>query len=240
MWGQLRVMKAEKTLLEQRLEVQKRASNDVRAATQRQVDLEVEEIVLRYQRKIEKHEQRVLELNNVHANQCEELCREVVEANQEVMRVQKVLSEMARGAYPVDRTFTSTVSREETLSSVSWTNRPARQLLTLLLLCGAICLGYNFRSFQPTIMEVTDRMNAYMETLAIQLNGTSHEDRGINEDTIDRIDPESEYIPIIDESGIKGAQLNDVFSSNFIPGMIFDPTLPLKLLQKTVLSKKGK
>jgi hypothetical protein len=125
MRGELRVLNFDKRLLEQRLESQKRASKDIRAATQQQVDLEVEDAVLTYQRKINDHELRIAELNNVHANQCEELCREVVEANQEVMRLQKVMLEMTRGAYPVDRTFVSTVSREDTLSS-SLANKPAR------------------------------------------------------------------------------------------------------------------
>jgi hypothetical protein len=80
---------------------------------------------------------------------------------------------------------------------------------------------------------MTDRMNAYiMEKFSLQVDDPSHAEKGMS----DQIYSEGQNIPTVDESGIKG----EVFSSNLIPGMIFDPTLPLKFLQRSVLSKKGK
>lgn len=241
---ELRISITERELLEQRLENQKRQSNDIRAATQKQVGLEVDEVVQKYERKVAEHEKRISELNRIHAKQCEDLCREVVDANQEVMRLQKIISEMTHSSFPVDCAFASTLPRETTsVSSSTPSSRPARwlvveRLISMVVVFGAISLGYNLHSFEP-VREMTVRMSSYMGTFTLQPNyHSSHHDRNVH---AGRIDQESQKIVSkINDSGIKAMELSDVLSSNAIPGVIFDPTLPLKWLRNNVISKKGK
>jgi len=65
----------------------------------------------RYNLIVAGYEKRIVEINDVHARQCEHLCREVVDANQEVMRLQKTLVEVSRPQHS-DRILNSSGTRD--------------------------------------------------------------------------------------------------------------------------------
>jgi hypothetical protein len=95
MQEELRSVQSEKVLLEQRLAIHKQASSEVREAFQKQLDRETRAITEKYQAIIASHDKRIVEINETHARQCEELCREVVDASKEAMRLQKELVDLS-------------------------------------------------------------------------------------------------------------------------------------------------
>lgn len=165
-------MKAERELLEQRLELQKRASQEIQAATQAQADRDVRKVADKCKRTIAEHDERIEDLNRTHAVQCEQLCREVVEANQEIMRLQRVLTEMTRGAYPVDQTFTTTVSREavspsKKASSIARRSRRVELCVATFLFLAAFVLGYHIHSMEPAIRNFVGQIGVFNRTTTI-------------------------------------------------------------------------
>lgn len=96
MQEELQCAQSEKELLEHRLAVHQQASSEVREAFQKQLDRETRAICEKYEGIISSYDRRILEINDMHARQCEQLCQEVVDANQEVMRLQNGLLEVSR------------------------------------------------------------------------------------------------------------------------------------------------
>ena len=96
MQEELQCAQSEKDLLEHRLTVHQQASSEVREAFQRHLDREIQAIREKYEAIISSHDRRILEINEMHARQCEQLCQEIVDANQEVMRFQRESADDAR------------------------------------------------------------------------------------------------------------------------------------------------
>eukprot|EP00429_Kryptoperidinium_foliaceum_P016449 CAMPEP_0176043530 /NCGR_PEP_ID=MMETSP0120_2-20121206/21602_1 /TAXON_ID=160619 /ORGANISM="Kryptoperidinium foliaceum, Strain CCMP 1326" /LENGTH=482 /DNA_ID=CAMNT_0017376937 /DNA_START=46 /DNA_END=1494 /DNA_ORIENTATION=- len=148
-------VQSEKALIEQRLEVQKQKDDEIREISRRQFDQELHEKVQMYEIAIAEHDHRILEINQRHANQCEQLCREVVEANQEVVRLQKVLFEVSR-TYSAEDGLPLTTSR----SSRPLKSRRYRGIINTfgisIMLWGAAILGYHYREIQGPVSQYFD------------------------------------------------------------------------------------
>jgi hypothetical protein len=83
-------------------------------------------------------------VNRTHAKQCEQLCREVVESNQEATRLQKKLAEVSRGGYSIDRSIL-TITEPSSARRPSAKKRRARRrglYLTFLVLSFAAYVAY--------------------------------------------------------------------------------------------------
>jgi hypothetical protein len=60
---------------------------------------------------IEEHRRRITELNKSHAEQCDEMCLEIVEANQEVNRLRRELRIVRKGGGPAGSSSRETSKR---------------------------------------------------------------------------------------------------------------------------------
>ncbi len=248
MYEALSTIRSEKAVLEERLEAQMQNAEEIRAAARE----ELIEIRQKHEGTVSEHDERIILINRMHANQCEQLCREVVEANQEVIRLQNVLADMTRGAYPVDRTFVSTISREDTARSLPSTttssrSRRADTYVTLLLLFAAVFLGYTLQSFQ-SIREVIEPVDAYNRTIVLNVDITSHQNEFCQDNDLGRsfdeipwdfetsLDTSLESVDMTTQ--IKS--LEQVLSSTDLRGIFFDSSLPFKWLGARVAALKKK
>lgn len=138
----------EKAMLQQQLEMQKQANtakdNDMLAQT----DTEVQAVVRQYEALIADHEERINEMNKNHAKHCEQLCKEVVEANQESMRLQKRLAEITNGGFTVERKIAESIPMTRSVSSKSTKRRSPKKndrvYGTTMVLLAAGYMWYNF------------------------------------------------------------------------------------------------
>jgi len=243
-------LQSEKASLEKQLKSQNHGIHEAKAAWQHEADLQIERIVQKYQVTIGEHDDRIREINRMHAKQCEELCREVVEANQEIMRLQKVLSDMTLGAYPVDRTFVSTISRTETSSRMPFTtktklSRRLKNRITLINAFVIICIAYKLYGSHEN-ENLVKHVTFSSENQTLILDITTPTDLSIFEATktismqctdVDNIDESS-----IDEFDITEVtqSLDKVFSTTDLRGVFFDASLPLKWVKARMSELKKK
>lgn len=249
---------SEKALLEKKVETQKQATEEVRVSFQKKVDQEIKEIAQKYERMLAEHDERIIEINRMHAKQCEQLCREVVEANQEVMRLQKVLTDMTRGAYPVDRTFVSTIPREDIpgsspASTKSIRSRRAGIYLTLLLLFATIFIVYRLHSFRVT-MEVVEYFDSFDEPFNLDVDNLSQISVSQDEEAFQDSDIEvkndqqpvendsfqetTKQIPLQETKQVPS--LEEVMSTIDLRGVFFDSSLPFRWFSSKVAALKTK
>jgi hypothetical protein len=110
------MMRAEKSLLVQRLAHQLQTSIEQKGQkdeTRQDLELALAEAQALYKSACAEHADRSIDINKSHAKQCEQLCREVVQANKEAMRLQKKLSEFTRGPNSIDRSIVTLRSPEK-------------------------------------------------------------------------------------------------------------------------------
>jgi hypothetical protein len=89
---------AEKSLLEQRLEHQLHVSQEDTDESRHDLEQALARASELYDNTVTGHELRMSEMNKSHAHQCEQLCREVVQADQETARLENKLAELSKGA----------------------------------------------------------------------------------------------------------------------------------------------
>ena len=145
------MLRAERSLLEQRLQHQLRASNvesTETGETRRDLEKSLQEIQALYKSAVLEHEDRIMEINKSHAKQCEQLCREVVLANQEAARLQKTLSTFTRGAHTIDRSIVNLgPSNAPVPKSRRRRNRFVR-FLVIITVCALFAL-FDVKKFAP-------------------------------------------------------------------------------------------
>jgi hypothetical protein len=95
------------TLLGKELKVQVSVNEKRKDGINRDFDKELPKAQDVYTCTIEEHRRRITELNKSHAKQCDEMCLEVVEANQEVNRLRRELRIVRKGGGPA-----GSISRE--------------------------------------------------------------------------------------------------------------------------------
>lgn len=247
------VLQSEKSSLEKRLKSQNQVIHEVKTAWQREADLQIERIVQRYQVTIGEQDDRVREINRMHAKQCEELCREVVDANQEIIRLQKVLSDMTLGAYPVDRTFVSTISRTETPSRLPSYTKPMRSrrvknFVTLMAAFAIICVAYNVHishDNKHTVNHVSllsDDQTLVIDNVSPTYLSIFEPEDKLSMQCTDMDNNFQTAIDAYDYFDIKEVtkSLDKVLSTTDLRGVFFDSSLPLKWLKARIAELRTK
>lgn len=151
---ELQVVSLEKSLAEKRLERHNHESSPAPESPNQQ-NAEMKDLVQKYESVIADYEERMLELNRAHANQCEQLCREVVEANQEVQLMQQTLA----GVPPTSITT----------SSKAIPRRRRKGIFKIILAMGvcavaALIMAGNLDNPVEPLHAMTGRFSSYVET----------------------------------------------------------------------------
>jgi hypothetical protein len=95
---ELRSKKAAIALLQTELKNERFLNKENKLDSKKDYERSVEEAQVVYARSIEEHDTRISDISKTHAKQCEELCREVIEANREAARLRRELRKLNSGA----------------------------------------------------------------------------------------------------------------------------------------------
>ena len=133
------MVQAEKLLMKQRLEHQVQAQKMERAErneTFRELKRDMEEMQTLYKHAGMEHEDLVSEMTKSHANQREQLYREVVQANQEASRLQEKLFESTRRVHELDRGIVGLRSTNGKRTKKRRARKAFARLFLFILMCG--------------------------------------------------------------------------------------------------------
>lgn len=163
---ELGVAQSEKELLEQRLSIEKERSSETRDTLLKQIDRETRTVKDQYIGIIADHERRIADLNESHVEQCEHLCREVVDSNQEIMRLQKVIAHLAVPG-TLDRNINTNVAMSATRKSRSRT--VPRMMAALMVFVVGLLLGNQCHNFSQVIESdaVVKSLGAFLQSFSL-------------------------------------------------------------------------
>jgi hypothetical protein len=152
--------RAEKSLLEQRLEHQLHVSQEENDESRHDLEQALARALELVDNTVTEHELRVSEMNKSHAHQCEQLCREVVQANQETARLEKKLAELSKGVLRY-KTSVATIGSFDSLPPKALprkkkSRRGALHMATFVLICVMYAV-FKWKCF-PTDMSMTGIM----------------------------------------------------------------------------------
>jgi hypothetical protein len=150
---ELEVARSERALLEKRLDTYMQYSKKRKDESREALKFALAEAAEKHKTSCFEHELRVQEMNRSHAEQSEQLCREVIEANREVVRLQKKIAEMntaagLRGKMGVDRGIHTSSTRKA--------SNLARKRYGIILL--ATLLGLSFVLGQLGYLPMSNKM----------------------------------------------------------------------------------
>jgi hypothetical protein len=98
MKNELRSARADVALLETELKSEIFLNRETKLDSKKDYARTIAEAQVVYNHTVSEHDRRISHISKTHAKQCEELCREVIEANQETVRLRRKLKELNNGA----------------------------------------------------------------------------------------------------------------------------------------------
>lgn len=153
---ELQVARSERELLEQRLDAYMEYSKKRKDGWREALNLASEAVEEKYKTACLGHELKIQEINRLHAEQCDQLCREVINANREAVCLRKRIAEMSsivgvHGGVRTDRDLYLSTSLDRVsclfANSISFhrnARKPARQRNGMILLATILVLIFSF------------------------------------------------------------------------------------------------
>lgn len=103
-----------------------------------------------YKSTCDEHDRRIRELSKTHAKQCEDLCREVIQANQEAIRLAKELNEVKEGTNYRSRSL----GRPQQLLRRSKASPFTRRFLMMVMMMLFMAVSTHHRLFPPVCCSI--------------------------------------------------------------------------------------
>lgn len=159
------MLRCENLLIKQQLDHQLQTSREKREeedGTCHDLKRALAEAQALYRSVCEEHEDRTTEMNKAHAKQCEQLCRDVVQAHSEIKRLKNVFPPLTGGSHSIVWSILMLGSSKNSPAKGGRTRYISKRSYLFFLICVGFAL-YRF-NFVPAYKEketTTDPLNVH-------------------------------------------------------------------------------